>query len=836
MQGYHQTPSDFVVLDTEGNDTLTEVGIVGDRGEVCYHAFVKGKHREPRFRLNAEPLSTIVEAIAAYCQDKVIVCHHAEHDDRILRRSFERVGIPYPDFQFICTWKLAQQQLPNLHSYSLSYLCKSLDVRSQGQRFDTRQAHSADYDAQFTYQLYRYLYTLQPPTMSQTLAELYNNTPNPFSSIRVNTPFEDHPDYPNIYSTEFDRLKNILRDIKADPNHQSQGAIVLGEPGSGKTHLMMRLAREVLRTNRLFFISHQPSEGVFYYSYSRILESFSEQIESTQLTQLEQLLARSFVNILSQTDWVNNDRGMQIINSLKDDSLSLYRRVGVPGTQKYHNNWNIIERKILEWWKEKYQFSTEYSHKVLKGIIRFCRYTEPNRKEMIRRWLTGNIESSENLELVGLTPWQDDLRDDAVFALEAIKTFGKLSILDEPLILIFDQLESLFEEQKRPILQSFGATVREILTQVPNSLIILNLFPDRWQRFQELFDRSVTERVSQSRLTLTHPSTQQLRQLLTTLCQTKIEPDSPHPSIDLDILCTQTELEEILSQPSIRSVIQRASDYFRYKVQGTPLPPLSTESAPLSVDLKSLKKRFEELYQAMGEAIKVFDKIALSEPLPELDDLDLDDGPKITSQPMPKVEPQSVSKTNIIELLLEEYWSKVLKDWETRYEKPRIISDEEDIGKLRDIISVFSDRYNIAIEQLSFGGKKLPEHLCITTRKESHTLAFLNRSGSSFTFRIGNFNQLVSYHKKIQFRLMRDIQEPEITGKGGKNEIEKLKATHNGEYVDIDRNDRIQFECIYQLIEDHRNRELDRSITLADIVDWMTRNLSDYWLIQCLTQ
>jgi hypothetical protein len=236
----------------------------------------------------------------------------------------------------------------------------------------------------------------------------------------------------------------------------------------------------------------------------------------------------------------------------------------------------------------------------------------------------------------------------------------------------------------------------------------------------------------------------------------------------------------------------------------------------------------------MGEAIKVFDKIALSEPLPELDDLD--DSPKITSQPMPKVEPQSVSKTNIIELLLEEYWSKVLKDWETRYEKPRIISNEEDIGKLRDIISVFSDRYNIAIEQLSFGGKKLPEHLCITTRKESHTLAFLNRSGSSFTFRIGNFNQLVSYHKKIQFRLMRDIQEPEITGKGGKNEIEKLKATHNGEYVDIDRNDRIQFECIYQLIEDHRNRELDRSITLADIVDWMTRNLSDYWLIQCLTQ
>jgi len=83
---------------------------------------------------------------------------------------------------------------------------------------------------------------------------------------------------------------------------------------------------------------------------------------------------------------------------------------------------------------------------------------------------------------------------------------------------------------------------------------------------------------------------------------------------------------------------------------------------------------------------------------------------------------------------------------------------------------------------------------------------------------------------------MRDIREQEITAPGGRNEIEKLKATDNGEYVVMDRDDRIKFECIYELIENHRNRELDRRIELNHIVDWMTRNLSDYWLIQCLTQ
>jgi len=40
-------------------------------------------------------------------------------------------------------------------------------------------------------------------------------------------------------------LKSILVEIKHDPNHQSKGAVVIGEAGSGKTHLMMRLDKRV---------------------------------------------------------------------------------------------------------------------------------------------------------------------------------------------------------------------------------------------------------------------------------------------------------------------------------------------------------------------------------------------------------------------------------------------------------------------------------------------------------------------------------------------------------------------------------------------------------------
>ncbi|GEM_PF-3044180 len=70
---------------------------------------------------------------------------------------------------------------------------------------------------------------------------------------RVDTPFQDHIDLQAVYHSEYEILKSIINDIKCDPNQQSKGAVVIGEAGAGKTHLMMRLAKERLKTNRLLF-------------------------------------------------------------------------------------------------------------------------------------------------------------------------------------------------------------------------------------------------------------------------------------------------------------------------------------------------------------------------------------------------------------------------------------------------------------------------------------------------------------------------------------------------------------------------------------------------------
>ena len=86
-------------------------------------------------------------------------------------------------------------------------------------------------------------------------------------------------------------------------------------------------------------------------------------------------------------------------------------------------------------------------------------------------------------------------------------------MLDEPLIMVFDQLEGLGLKQNQHILENFGLAIKEILTHVHNSLVILNLFPDRWQQFKDYFDSSVVDRLSQNCITLSPPKPQQIREI-----------------------------------------------------------------------------------------------------------------------------------------------------------------------------------------------------------------------------------------------------------------------------------------------------------------------------------
>jgi len=622
---------------------------------------------------------------------------------------------------------------------------------------------------------------------------------NPFSNTRVDSPFQQHIDLDDVHRDAFGRITNLIDEIKADSNQQSRGAVVLGVAGNGKTHLMMRLARHTLKTNRLFFV-RQPNheEAVFYHIYSRMLESFVEPIPDTEYSQLEYLLGRSFSKIVIKTLKGRKNlskKDQNILHGLSQGQLNIYTVLGKEGSETKRRNWDYIERQTLQWWQESYGFS-DYACNIITGLIRFCRYSDTRKKELVRRWLAGQHLLESELQAVRLDNWEEELsRED--FALQAMVVFGRLSVVDEPLIIVFDQLEGL--KYNQALLLRFGEAVKELFTHVPNCLMLFNLFPDRWRYFRQLFDASVTERMGQYQMALELPDKEVLAKMLA-LKLAQVDLDS-------EALFDSDELDNILSHRSIRSVLNCAADYYRYKVEGIPLPT-NTLSFEARVD-----RTLQELRQEIAELRK---HLHLAK--------------KPDAVPLNPVSREVVG-----------YIEQKQGQLAAAYSRKNIISDTDDLGKLRLILDALQPLYGFRLDYLRLGKRRLPEHVVIHHQQNSAlggpqkkaAVAFLHTDAYSFAPRIKNFNQMVVQHKDTGFALFRDIREPQIKSKVAKGEIEKLNSTENGRYILMDRPQRMHFELVHQIISDIQNHDLhaEPDQVMPLLVDMIGR---EFWLFRAI--
>lgn len=835
----------FLVIDTEGGDELSEIAVIDDRGRVIYGAYNSQHPDQQDIKVTSYPLAKIIHDFYQLAQGKTLVFHSASHDIGVLKRSFEKVNRPwFEHYQSCCTVQLSVQYFPQYDSYSLDYLSRALNLRVAHQYFNSMLAHSARYDAEFTYQLYRKIMT------QASLQFSLKKQPNPFSSSRVDTPFQHHPDLKEIYGDQFKTLKSALLDINEDPNHQSNGVVVIGEPGAGKTHLMMRLAKEFLKTNRLLFI-RQPNnaETVLFHIYSRILESLVESVPGSQFNQLQYLIANSVISFCRE-----ENIGGPIVEKCQDDPLQLFAVMGGSGTKARRDNWDRLIKQIQPWWTRKYA-AASYSWRILKGFLQYCRYTDENYRAIIARWLAGGSLDDEDLEKVNLERWDDDLSREA-FSLEAMAVLSKLSLLDEPLIIVFDQLEGLGRKQNKILLENFGEAVKEIFTHVPNSLIIFNLFPERWvQMRDEIFDAAIVDRMSQYIVHLECPNEKQLHAIL----QSKLN----RAHLKLDELFDNRELNDILSQPSIRSVINRAAAYHRFKRDGVPLPndyrkadkpgkrtnsddETSTNARLdiLEADVRTIKQLISALISPTAYQVLLNSKghPASNHLIPAnrdedkpigtaAIDIDSDDGALvINTQDEPAAHGVDVVDSDTI--TFEGYLEQKQKELEDKYDKPTIIDDTDDIGKLIAIATEIQNFERFDMRPLRLGKLKLPEHVLIENTQSGFILAFLHHSGNKFTSRIKNFNQLVISKKHLHFTLMRDARENTITGKVGKTEINRLNHADNGSFLVLDRSLRLQFELLNCIISDIQNRDLEIGVEKA--ISLLRKYQPENWLLEKL--
>jgi predicted ATP-dependent serine protease len=81
---------------------------------------------------------------------------------------------------------------------------------------------------------------------------------------RVNTPWDHVPDLEEYNQHAYRRivraLKELTRSRAAGGESNSQGILVLGEAGTGKTHLLMRVAQNLSKSNHILFVRKPNNE------------------------------------------------------------------------------------------------------------------------------------------------------------------------------------------------------------------------------------------------------------------------------------------------------------------------------------------------------------------------------------------------------------------------------------------------------------------------------------------------------------------------------------------------------------------------------------------------
>ena len=125
---------------------------------------------------------------------------------------------------------------------------------------------------------------------------------------------------------------------------------------------------------------------------------------------------------------------------------------------------------------------------------------------------------------------------------------------------------------KTALLQRFGEVIRELFTHMPYTLVLVTLFPDRWQRFRSEFDGSVTDRIGQHVIYLEAPRDDEIEEIL----DLRLEP----LGVKAVELFSSDDLDQMVRMPSLRSCLNRAAAVFEHRVRGVPLPPLADAVAP----------------------------------------------------------------------------------------------------------------------------------------------------------------------------------------------------------------------------------------------------------------
>jgi hypothetical protein len=339
--------------------------------------------------------------------------------------------------------------------------------------------------------------------LSQRLERFFDSvrSGNPFAVNRVNGPSPANVDVADIHAAEFARLTTLAR--QAHYHNHGVGAMVYGEAGIGKSHLLARLAAWAGDNDQAAFI------------YLHNLQASPER--------LPRYVLRCVVSVLTG----GRDRRFfdtplyRTVRAVVDEAL---QAAGVASRSwgKVKESFDqLIDRLLAENTARAVLLDRTVWHVLLHFYLSANLAHYQGKDEELAglavRWLAGEYLDPEEARRLGLRPDPRDsdgvaLHDDqhiklVLYALTQMAWYGK-----RPFLLCFDQVENLDQDKIAALCRFLHA----LLDSAGNLLVVTSGVQQTLLRFQEdkVIQTSSWHRIAQEEIALGRISREDARRIL----------------------------------------------------------------------------------------------------------------------------------------------------------------------------------------------------------------------------------------------------------------------------------------------------------------------------------
>ena len=315
---------------------------------------------------------------------------------------------------------------------------------------------------------------------------------SPFIVDRVGAPFEQVMDLEEINERAYSTIVREIQQVSSTPDHQSRGVLILGEAGTGKTHLLARVYQRLSHKNHMLFVSNPSNpEGVFSFTWFEINRSLRQNLPNSTVSQGEYLLRLAFSQI--------------ILNSIKEGTEWSGRNIDawklraqrIREMESIGEDLDSVRNRITQYWMSRFD-GDDIHKKFINGLFNLIAYRDQNKRALVAEWLTSFEAESEELKELGLPTWAgvdestiglDYTAKRENWALKGIRVISKLAaIAGKPLVLAFDQLEAMHGNPE--LTRRWGQAVKQIMDEANNLVVVTCIFPSLWKGWFRMADAS----------------------------------------------------------------------------------------------------------------------------------------------------------------------------------------------------------------------------------------------------------------------------------------------------------------------------------------------------------